>query len=766
TQTLLFTIHDVGFNNRNARIDTIVTGDDTRTYNANIVTTYPLPVSYSLQFTPDSLANWLSLTDTSFVLNTSTPNAFDITTSILNRGVTKLSGWVYMINDSTQFVVDSVNVDFTLRKLKEFIAIDLNPDTLLVNVGNDDISHQRDFNITNNSYLTANPLKVTINSVVVGWITTSNPTITLNSGQTTNFNMIFDVLNMQQSERNGTIVITDETFGLDTVAVYTYSFTKFLRGAIVFKASTNTSLSGQTLTHSGFTFDWTKTSGTSASLLSSIRLEHFKNGLVDSVKLFEQINDSTFEVLNLDNGNYRLSVVLQDNLVPELYGVGDTLLFAIDGAKVTLEENGYWSLISPVTDTKETVSKLIQGTTATYYSWNNSLNDNFGAYEAVNSTTINPNKAYWVKLSSGNTIRSMIYDNSKAVDTAFASTQSTLALAAGWHLIGSPWNHNIILGNQLVKVNGQFVSLLSTTARENLNTQVWEYIRLDSILTYSELLDPTTALEAKRGYWFYTSAATEIKFTPQQTLDASILAKSKNDWSADLQVETENYNDYLNFSVNTDLSKQIFGKKPPKITSTQNFSVRINDYYSSVKIPNVKKKEYERYEMSIVGKKGQQLTLNLKEREEQQGKRFIFVQQIATGKVFKMNDKSELHSIRLAAKTDIFLVYISEDPNFVVPYVPTKFALHQNYPNPFNPSTTVQFDLPYGKIAYDVTVQVYNLLGQKIKTLFKGKLEAGQRYRYVWEGKNEHGRNVSSGMYFYRVIAGSFIESKKMVLIK
>lgn len=91
---------------------------------------------------------------------------------------------------------------------------------------------------------------------------------------------------------------------------------------------------------------------------------------------------------------------------------------------------------------------------------------------------------------------------------------------------------------------------------------------------------------------------------------------------------------------------------------------------------------------------------------------------------------------------------------------PGDFALNQNYPNPFNPKTTILFDLPLNSY---VTLTIYNIVGQKVKTLFDGEKTAGS-YTIKWDGKDDKGSNVSSGIYFYRIEAGKCVQVKKMVL--
>ncbi len=92
---------------------------------------------------------------------------------------------------------------------------------------------------------------------------------------------------------------------------------------------------------------------------------------------------------------------------------------------------------------------------------------------------------------------------------------------------------------------------------------------------------------------------------------------------------------------------------------------------------------------------------------------------------------------------------------------PCSFSLHQNFPNPFNPETTLSFDL---HDAVDVSLKVYNINGQLISTLVDEYLSAGTHFRQ-WGGTDDNGNGVASGVYFYRLNAGKWSETKKMLLI-
>ncbi len=94
--------------------------------------------------------------------------------------------------------------------------------------------------------------------------------------------------------------------------------------------------------------------------------------------------------------------------------------------------------------------------------------------------------------------------------------------------------------------------------------------------------------------------------------------------------------------------------------------------------------------------------------------------------------------------------------------LPTGFALGQNYPNPFNPSTTISFNLPAAAIA---TLEVFNILGNKVATVFDGMGQAGEN-QINWNGTGSDGQPVASGIYFYRLKTSGFEQTRKMVLMK
>ncbi|NIO00834.1 MAG: T9SS type A sorting domain-containing protein [Candidatus Latescibacteria bacterium] len=98
-------------------------------------------------------------------------------------------------------------------------------------------------------------------------------------------------------------------------------------------------------------------------------------------------------------------------------------------------------------------------------------------------------------------------------------------------------------------------------------------------------------------------------------------------------------------------------------------------------------------------------------------------------------------------------------------YIPiARAGLLQNYPNPFNPTTRITFLVPEGQ-PRNVSLVIYDVTGARVRTLFSGSLKPG-RHEKTWDGKDNHGNPVGSGVYFYQLRQGGFVGTKKMVLLK
>ncbi len=91
------------------------------------------------------------------------------------------------------------------------------------------------------------------------------------------------------------------------------------------------------------------------------------------------------------------------------------------------------------------------------------------------------------------------------------------------------------------------------------------------------------------------------------------------------------------------------------------------------------------------------------------------------------------------------------------------YSLNPCYPNPFNPATTISYDLPE---AANVRLVIYDVAGQRVQTLVAGETVGAGRHEVVWNGTDEAGRVVPAGVYFCRLDAGGYSETRRMALVK
>ncbi|MCP4728242.1 MAG: T9SS type A sorting domain-containing protein [bacterium] len=131
---------------------------------------------------------------------------------------------------------------------------------------------------------------------------------------------------------------------------------------------------------------------------------------------------------------------------------------------------------------------------------------------------------------------------------------------------------------------------------------------------------------------------------------------------------------------------------------------------------------------------------------------------------FVNNDPTNFSALYKSTElfTETFTIIIGKGINEIPAVTPDSYFLKQNYPNPFNPDTNIEFGLPQ---AGSVSMKIYNILGQEIRTLVNGDYEAGV-HRVRWDARNNYGIRVASGVYIYRIQAENYTQIKKMILIR
>ena len=148
---------------------------------------------------------------------------------------------------------------------------------------------------------------------------------------------------------------------------------------------------------------------------------------------------------------------------------------------------------------------------------------------------------------------------------------------------------------------------------------------------------------------------------------------------------------------------------------------------------------------------------------------WLIVANMQATNLFATGDEFEICANHLPSSKDVWTFNPTVLTIVKQAGAPYLFTLMQNYPNPFNPSTTIRYELP---VLSKVTITIYNVLGQKVRTLVDGVQNAGPQFQ-VWNSKSDLGSSVASGVYFYRIEAtglsgkaGALSVTKKMVLLR
>jgi hypothetical protein len=749
-----FFIDDVSLVNSTALIDTVILGHDSYQFSREFQSSYPSAVSYGLTYASQD-QTWIDFVDTTFALNSSFSIDFNVLSSQLPRSTEELQATIYISDLSSNIVVDSFAVQMSFDRLVDYLSADIPQDSIQRSVYSG-LQLNESITLANTSAQAGSSITFSATGNATNWIEFENTSLVLASNSVLVQNVSFDFTAMTETSRNGKIFVVDTEFASDTIAVFDYAFTKELIGRVVFNSSLKDSINNKTTNKSGFIMDWVIENG-KGELTTQLVLK--RNSVV--VKTENNLNTYQRNFTNLADGDYQLIVNLQDSLISNNISSigGDTVRFTIASAKEILAP-GYWTLVSPITSSTNTVNGLITGNNvSTYYVYDNAQKD----YVSANAEESNPAKAYWVKVNTGqDSVVNIRYTHSQLIGDTVVYERSVVQ---GWNLIGSPWNHDIYVQGLEIEepINGTFQPFaLSSTSVQLFS---YELIREDTVVgyTYHEILSDNEVLFAKKGYWLKSDKDRKIRFKSVQRYNPDFVPSSTQ-WNATLSLKLNRETENVRFSMNDQYQEPMLTKNPPAL-AYKAFSARLDGDNSHAHIPYKRIESVNRYELTLQGKRTS--TVHMSYNEIANGvEQFVFIQQLSTGTTLRLAAEEADQVLHLAKDNETVLVYVTSDPNFNVPFVPTKFELLQNYPNPFNPTTKIEFDLPYTKNMYNnVRLEIYNVLGQRVKTLVKGQLEA-RRHSYVWNGRNDAGQRVASGVYFYTIKAGTYFKTKKMVLIK
>ena len=387
------------------------------------------------------------------------------------------------------------------------------------------------------------------------------------------------------------------------------------------------------------------------------------------------------------------------------------------------------------------------------------------AYNATDTTRIffdfKPGRAYWL-VSSAN----RPFDTGRGMTVSLDSMVS-VPVDTGWNMIGNPFNF---------PVRWQDCSLSTDSV-----TTPYAYESGNSV-------PDQPVLEPWKGYWIYNWGASEAHlFVPPKSHGMSkagraraglVESLTKGEWLIQLSAETQTRSDRHNFAGVKTGARTGFDAfdrpDPPAVESGVALAFDHADW----------KGHSGSYAADIrgAGERGHAWRFRVESRNfgEDIALNWKFLQTLPEGWEAYLFDLTEGTSLKLTEAKDkrfksdkaasglrLFKLvagskeYI-EGESEGIPLEPVAFRLSQNYPNPFNPETVIHYSIPKNGHA---TLTVYNALGQRVRTLIDAEVKTGG-HEVLWNGRDDSGRSVPSGVYIYRLKTQEAAATRKMILIK
>ena len=497
--------------------------------------------------------------------------------------------------------------------------------------------------------------------------------------------------------------------------------------------------------------------------ISSTDLYLQPGGKRKSIKLnMSAVNDSLFEVVIPDTllttRNFRAYFESVDSMdyIKQSYYETPSLIIPPQGLTMDSPSSHYpdglipdkWRLFSwPGKLNSSAVSATsLKDDGYVFYYWDPETN------KKRKPDTLKTGVAYWIQHEFK---RPLIFKNADTTATAIPLEDYSIILQPGWNMIGSPFAFRAKYEYNEDKVSGIYQF-------GDDDTDGWS--------------GPLDIFEPWGGYAIYNSSSTIDSITIKPFADTLKSERSfSSDWEIALKVKGQSYFDHTGrIGRKEQALDQKDGSDTPALPTAT--------HYIGLQIDTDGNGEFG-YSADLRSQDHFNGTWNiqLSGRGESGPVHFsgAFLKDIPSDLVVaaldipkrKVHDQFLLTGItieeRLTSAYDIKLiigdaVYVQSTVQEILADIPEKFLLSQNYPNPFNPTTKIDFALAR---TGDVNIVIYNLMGQQVKTLVSESLHYGYHV-ITWNGLDDFGRTVPSGVYFSELRAKGFRDSKKMLLLK
>ncbi len=343
---------------------------------------------------------------------------------------------------------------------------------------------------------------------------------------------------------------------------------------------------------------------------------------------------------------------------------------------------------------------------------------------------------------------------SEDTSIAIALENYIINLEKGWNMIGSPF---------AFPVRFEIDSTVESP---------WYYGTISLVKGWSQ---EESFLKPWKGYAVYASEESDITLLPFSNSITSSNRLADDGWMIGLKIESKNF--IHNVTKLGRRNSALEGKDrydipaPPDIENNISILLDLNGTTSFRYSKDIRgMNEFNGVWNIRIEMNGEKEPLDItgyleKQRPEGLAISLVDIQKrtvidnfiIDKSKVTKLGDR--VYDLKLVAGNQ---GYVLEKTQEIINNIPIDYSLSQNYPNPFNPITRLDFSLPKRS---QVTFVIYNILGQEVATLINKELDYGY-HKVRWNGTDFYGKQVSSGVYFAKMITSDFTKSKKMLLLK
>jgi hypothetical protein len=370
-------------------------------------------------------------------------------------------------------------------------------------------------------------------------------------------------------------------------------------------------------------------------------------------------------------------------------------------------------------------------------------------YDGSSVFTFGPGKGFWMLSKNSISLRYTVGSVQLDEDNTYS-----IQLQNGWNIISNPYS---------VPVSWNTVRLANGI--------------METIWSFNNQYATSATFEPYKGYYFYNGTGLSSLKIPYP--NGSSLPKISDEHSEDIPVlsislrqdDVRTHPVYIRIPVEKSYKgDRLYRYAPPGDFQEISVALYDEDLPTEYKLLSEDSREPSSegyvFTLHVRSKQNKPSDLIIDGLDNFEGFETLLIDK-HTGKTYTIRDGTVEGIIAGNTSRELHLLVGSESyiRDLSLSHLPAVFTLAQNYPNPFNPETTIEYSIPEGPSNSAVTLEIYNLLGQKVRTLVNTTQTAGF-YTVRWDGRNDGGQIAPSGVYLYILRAGSFKEVRRMTLIK